>query len=78
MNFDAKIYYLTLFEIQGEPFDPDEFLKYISANRSEYFKLNLKFDPNHFNVEFFNGIKKLMDDYGKSCENTFVEIKFNP
>uniref|UniRef100_A0AC34G1L6 Uncharacterized protein n=1 Tax=Panagrolaimus sp. ES5 TaxID=591445 RepID=A0AC34G1L6_9BILA len=74
MNFNAKIYCFDLLDIQAEPFDPDEFLKFIIANRSEYFEFVLLFKRNHLNIDFFDRFEKLMDDLIIMIMKSLVKI----
>uniref|UniRef100_A0AC34F5N0 Uncharacterized protein n=1 Tax=Panagrolaimus sp. ES5 TaxID=591445 RepID=A0AC34F5N0_9BILA len=75
MKFNEKLVQIE-FGLVGERFDPDQFLNFCVANRSQQqFYLDMDFSLNHFGEEFVKKIRILMEDYAKSCKNTTISIR---
>uniref|UniRef100_A0A914QTJ4 T-box domain-containing protein n=1 Tax=Panagrolaimus davidi TaxID=227884 RepID=A0A914QTJ4_9BILA len=72
LNFNSKIFIFSIHAVFGDPFDKNEFLKFVKANRDDKLDLRMKF--NGFNPNFVTKFIEIMDDYKMSC--SYVETSF--
>uniref|UniRef100_A0A914Q8I2 Uncharacterized protein n=1 Tax=Panagrolaimus davidi TaxID=227884 RepID=A0A914Q8I2_9BILA len=68
MKFNAKLSYFSIRRICGEPFDPNEFLKYCIANKAELLHLTVDFNEE-FDADFVKNFGEILSDYKKPNEN---------
>uniref|UniRef100_A0A914PRX1 Uncharacterized protein n=1 Tax=Panagrolaimus davidi TaxID=227884 RepID=A0A914PRX1_9BILA len=75
-NFNRKISFFYIASIFGEPFDPDELLKFCVKTRDEKIFFRMTFNKE-FNAAFVQNLKQIMSDYKESLENTEICIFLN-